>query len=179
MPGGWGDGGLSGQHNDLPAAGTRRSTGTNPPGTDHEEWASRGRLPENITLHVRDYAKVLAVAIGEGPLKVRFRDGLREPLGSCLSAIAVVLRAWDDRNVGIEVFDEAAKRLSSLTDAVAATPRSDSASLAPDATVDLDVKRILTALRRRLLPEGGDGEAVESRKCSIPACQRRANANER
>ncbi|WP_133162943.1 FUSC family protein [Arthrobacter glacialis] len=117
-------------------------------------------LLENITFHVRDLSEVLAGAIWEGPLEVRLRDGLREPLGSCLSATADVLRAWDDGNAGPDVFDEAAKSLSSLTDAVAATPASDSASLAPGATVALDVRRILTALRRRLLPDNSAGEAV-------------------
>lgn len=122
----------------------------------HEDLA----LLENITFHVRDLSEVLAGAIWEGPLELRLRDGLREPLGSCLSATADVLRAWDDGNAGPDVFNEAAKSLSSLTDAVAATPASESASLAPGATVALDVRRILTALRRRLLPDNSEGEAV-------------------
>ncbi|MHA7304209.1 FUSC family protein [Arthrobacter sp. TMN-49] len=108
---------------------------------------------EDVTFHVRDLSEVLAGAIWEGPLDVRLRDGLREPLASCLSATADVLRAWDDGSAGSEVFDKAAKCLVNLTHTVATTPAFEGALLGPGATVALDVRRILTALRRRLLRE--------------------------
>ncbi|MHA7268681.1 FUSC family protein [Arthrobacter sp. HLT1-20] len=115
---------------------------------------------ENITFHVRDLSEVLAAAIWAGPLDVRMGEGLRAPLGSCLSATADVLKAWDEDQAGPEVFDAATKSVSALSDAVAAAPALDGGSLTPGATVALDIRRILTALRRRLLPESSAEEAV-------------------
>lgn len=117
-------------------------------------------LLENITFHIRDLSEVLAAAIWEGPLDIRMGEGLREPLARCLSATANVLKAWEENSAGPEVFDEATKSVSALSDAVAAAPALDGGSLTPGATVALDIRRILTALRHRLLPESSAEEAV-------------------
>ncbi len=117
---------------------------------------------ESITFYVRDLTEVLAGAIWEGPLDLWLRDGLREPMERCLSETARVLRAWDEGTVGPETFTGADESLSALRDAVAATPSSDVATLAPGGALALDMQRILNAVRGRLVPDSKDGDSNES-----------------
>ncbi len=119
---------------------------------------------ENVTFYVRDLSEVLAGAIWEGPQGFRLGDGLREPLERSLSAIANILRAWEEEHALPPVFADAGHSLDVLAEAVAAThagaPQSvNVGALASGAAAALDVQRILTALKQHLLPDEGDAEA--------------------
>ena len=114
---------------------------------------------ESITFYVRDLSEVLAEAIWDGPLEVHLEEELRDPLGTCLSATADVLRSWEEGTTGREIFDEADTSLSQLSDAVSAAHAATPGALAPGAAVVLDVTRILSALRRRLAPNLRDEPA--------------------
>ncbi|MFC8302720.1 aromatic acid exporter family protein [Specibacter sp. NPDC057265] len=160
---------------------------------DHEEWASRGRLLddvvaevrgavheaaesqranprarrrsrnallagshedlavlENVSFYVRDLSEVLASAIWEGPLQLRLPPELSSPVADSLSAVAEILLTWDEGDPLEPVFAAAHESLDHLNQAIAASPPSQTASVAPGAAVALDLRRLLQALESRL-----------------------------
>lgn len=111
---------------------------------------------EGITFYVRDLSEILAESIWEGTLDVRLEEHLREPVFLCLSATADVLRRWEAGESGAAELDDAQNALAQLISASAASHVSQGGALAPGAGVAIDVKRILSAVGRRLVQPSAD-----------------------
>ncbi|WP_425860984.1 FUSC family protein [Arthrobacter sp. TWP1-1] len=115
---------------------------------------------ERITYYIRDLSEVLAAAIWDGPLNLQLKADLREPLSICLTATAEVLRAWEEDAAMAGILDSADDSLAALNAAVSTAAESDASAATSGAAVALDVQRILTALRHRLLPKDDPDQPV-------------------
>ncbi|WP_146070358.1 aromatic acid exporter family protein [Arthrobacter sp. GMC3] len=135
--------------------GARESHKANPRAYRHsrhrrvQESLGDMEVLENLTVYVRDITEVLTGTIWPGHLDVHLESELNEPVSRCLQTLAELLKAWDERKLDAELFEDSDAALQGLTAALANTDGKAVLALNPGVAVALDVQRILVTLRHR------------------------------
>lgn len=103
---------------------------------------------ETVSFHVRNLTDVLAGAVWGDPLPVEVPAELRPPLGAAIGSVARILDEWDSgTGVLAPARDEAEAELQSLRAELERQRHSGAETISAAAAIDMDLRRILAALR--------------------------------
>ncbi|TFB53252.1 FUSC family protein [Cryobacterium tagatosivorans] len=103
---------------------------------------------ETVSFHVRNLTDVLAGAVWGKPLPVEVPGELRPPLGAAIRSVARILDEWDSgTGVLAPPRDEAEAELRSLRAELDRQRHSGAEAISAAAAVEMDLRRILVALR--------------------------------
>jgi uncharacterized membrane protein YgaE (UPF0421/DUF939 family) len=128
--------------------------------TDYDDLTSLRRLSASTV----DISDVLQTAIwgaqDERDVHASLPASVREPIGDCLTAFAVLIRAWDDKKDEEQAEKEALEALEALRTAARSVPDDDEGdSDAVDALV-FTLRRMISLIMKRL-PSHRDTEAAK------------------
>ncbi|GAA1346999.1 hypothetical protein GCM10009611_25900 [Arthrobacter roseus] len=108
---------------------------------------------ENVTFHIRDLSEVLAGAVWGKPFPVDLPVRLCPPLSEAMCAVAAVLKAWNDDEDPGGALQEAESALETLQQRLTEQRTEDNVPLSGAATITMALRRIVAAIRPRLVSE--------------------------